>query len=262
MSRLIRTVLFAALGGGLLGIAAASARDQVMAYWQVESHQSSPVAPLLLVQQDGSAPEPPRRPRMNEDLPVPPRYRDRIDPPPRSSTETPRGQQAAPVRKPQSREEMLEDLYKRLAEAKDQNEANGIVRNIESLWRASGSDTADLLMTRAQEAIRNKKNTIALRLFDRIVEIQPSWAEGWNQRATVRFRENDLDGAIADIGKVLAIEPRHFRALSGLGFVMKREGFNAQALKAFRKALEVNPQQENIRKQVEQLTIKVEGRGI
>lgn len=271
MSHLLRTIFLAAATGGALGAATAIASDRL----GVGSYPAEQ-AGVILAQLDGQSrdatPVPPRRPPLIEQFPAPPfqdRFRERAPQgEPRANRRTPQAeqsQQAKPeeqAKKPQTREEMLEELYARLAKAKDVNEARGIVQAIERMWLVSGSDTADLLMSRAQEAIQKKNQRLARRMLDKIVDLQPEWSEGWSRRATLRFQNNDLDGAIADIGKVLAIEPRHFRALTGLGFIMKREGFNKQALQAFRKALEVNPQQERIRKEVEQLTQDVEGRNI
>lgn len=267
MSRLFRLFVLPAAGGALLGVAAASAFDSAAPLAQA----TAPA--IVLTQLDGTAPQPPRRPRVIEELPVPrlndrvPQRRQRADEdqrPGQRGSARPGQEQTAkePAAKPKSREEALNDLHQRLTKAKDVNEARGIVRAIEELWKVSGSDTADLLMSRAQSAVQKKNMRLATRLFDKIVDVHPEWAEGWNQRATVRFRENDVEGAVADIGKVLTIEPRHFRALTGLGFIMKREGYDKQALQAFRKALEINPQQERIKKEVETLTISVEGRGI
>ncbi|MBM3607962.1 MAG: tetratricopeptide repeat protein [Alphaproteobacteria bacterium] len=278
--RVLRVVLGPAVAGALLGVAAASAHD-VLKSVSMDFAQGSAI---ILTQADGATPVPPRRPPLIESFPAPPpggrfgdpsdrdlreRFRQRA---PGGDTQraAPRGDAAQPqsqapaqeAKKPQSREEMLEDLYGRLSKAKDANEARGIAQAIERMWLVSGSSTTDLLMTRVQEAVQKKNHRLAIRLLDKIVEVQPGWSEGWNQRATIRFRENDLDGAIADIAKVLEIEPRHFRALSGLGFIMKHEGFNKQALQALRKALEINPQQERIRKEVETLTQEVEGRDI
>lgn len=163
---------------------------------------------------------------------------------------------------PKTREEVLNDLFGRLAKAQDQNEARGITRGIERLWRISGSDTVDLLLTRAQEAARKRNFKLALNFYDKIVVLEPDWAEGWNQRATTRFYLDDDAGAIEDIAHTLALEPRHFGALTGLGFILKRGENKARALQAFRKSLEINPQQDRVRKQVEELTLEVDGRPI
>jgi tetratricopeptide (TPR) repeat protein len=156
----------------------------------------------------------------------------------------------------------LDDLFRRLQSTTDPQEATGIAGVIERFWLHSGSDTADLLMGRAIAAMQAKEFDVALTLLTRIVELQPKWAEAWNKRATLRFEMDDLNGSMADIQKVLALEPRHFGALSGMGIILQREGLDKRALEAFRKVLEIYPAMESIREMTDKLTIQVEGRGI
>ena len=47
--------------------------------------------------------------------------------------------------------------------------------------------------------------------------------------------------AMRDIAAVLALEPRHFGALTGLGLILQDVGDDKEALKAFRKALAIDP---------------------
>ena len=160
------------------------------------------------------------------------------------------------------RRHMLDELFTRLAAAHDLTEAEGTAGAIEHIWLRSDSDTANLLMERALVAMNGKHFPLALTLLDKIVLLQPDWAEAWNKRATTRFLADDLDGAMADIGQVLKLEPRHFRALSGLGIILQKSGLDKRALEVFRKALEIYPQQPDIQKIVEKLSLEVEGRDI
>ena len=61
---------------------------------------------------------------------------------------------------------------------------------------------------------------------------------------------------------VLAREPRHFGALSGLGMILQELGDEKHALDAFRRALAVHPKLEKIPDMVKKLIEKVEGRDI
>ena len=64
---------------------------------------------------------------------------------------------------------------------------------------------------------------------------------------------------VADIAEVLAREPRHFGALSGLGMILQEIGDDKHALEAYRKALAVDPHLDNVPDVVKTLTEKVEG---
>jgi tetratricopeptide (TPR) repeat protein len=160
------------------------------------------------------------------------------------------------------REQMLDGLFKRLAQTNDPDESKAIVSAIEQIWIQSNSPTADLLMERASTAMQAHQFPLALQLFDKLIDLQPDWAEAWNKRATLRFLGDDMDGAMSDIRQVLKLEPRHFGALAGMGVILQKEGLDKAALAAFRKSLEIDPQQPELRSTVEKLEIEVEGRGI
>jgi Flp pilus assembly protein TadD len=72
----------------------------------------------------------------------------------------------------------------------------------------------------------------------------------------------DYERSMADIRQVLAREPRHFGALSGLGLILQDIGDDKRALEAYRRALAVHPYLPRIPDLVKTLTEKVEGRDI
>ncbi|SIR03289.1 tetratricopeptide repeat protein [Bosea sp. TND4EK4] len=164
---------------------------------------------------------------------------------------------AAPQRRPPA---SLETLFQRLHDAKTPEEAKGIATQIQRRWARSGSDTADLLMTRAQEAIRNKQTEIAVELLDRIISLQPDWAEAWNQRANALYIAGDPIRSLYDIGETLRREPRHYGAIMGLGIILKQQGDDKAAMAAFRRALDIYPQFEAVKKAVDSLRYEVDGR--
>ncbi|MDB5545640.1 MAG: hypothetical protein JWO64_2789 [Hyphomicrobiales bacterium] len=170
--------------------------------------------------------------------------------------------QSVQVVQPAGRQKILDDLFDRLGKTRDEAEAQGIAGAIQRVWSRSGSDTADIVMERAGKLIGQKDWKLAEEMLDRLVDIEPQWAEAWNRRATVRFFQRDTPGAMEDLAHVLQLEPRHFTALVGVGAILERNEQNAQALRVFRRVLEINPQLEEIRKKVDKLSIEVEGREI
>jgi tetratricopeptide (TPR) repeat protein len=160
------------------------------------------------------------------------------------------------------RSQMLDRFFKRLQAASDEEEAKGLAAMIQHVWQHSDSDTANLLMERAALSLQARQYPLALSLLDKIVALQPDWAEAWNQRATARFLADDNDGAMADIDEVLKREPRHFGALTGMGMILQKAGLDKRALEIFRKVLAIYPHQPEIEKIVEKLTLQVEGRDI
>ena len=156
----------------------------------------------------------------------------------------------------------IDFLFEALKAAPDAETAKLVEDRIWALWFASGSDTADLLMSRVKQAAEEKDVDLAVRLLDAIIELKPDYAEAWNRRATMYFTKKDYGHALADIAQALAREPRHFGALTGLGMILQEMGEDKRALQAFRRALEIDPHLQKIPEFVKALTDKVEGRDI
>lgn len=154
---------------------------------------------------------------------------------------------------PPPRAATLDDLFERLVRTKDESEAKGITASIQRRWLRSGSDTADLLMSRAMQAVEAKDQALAIEILDRVVVLQPEWAEGWNKRATVFFMLGDVTRSMADIRETLAREPRHYGALAGLGIILQSNGDRKAAYEVFRKALALNPFLTDVKQQVQRL---------
>lgn len=172
-------------------------------------------------------------------------------------------QALAPKPAPEAlRKQTLDDLFDRLHNAGDSGDAERIAASIEQVWLQSDSDTANLLMQRAIVSIQARNYPLALSLFDKLVALEPDWAEAWNQRATTRFLTGDTDGAMADIDRVIKLEPRHFGALAGMGMILQGEGLDKSALEIFKKALAIYPLAPDIQKLIEKLTLEVEGQDI
>lgn len=156
----------------------------------------------------------------------------------------------------------LDTLFERLAASKDEEEAKGIAGLIERRWLRSGSDTADLLMNRALAAVAGQDQPLAIELLDRVLALEPKWAEAWNKRATLFYMMGDSERAISDIRETLALEPRHFGAWSGLGMIFQNAEDRKRALEAFRRALAIHPHIANIKALVERLAPEVDGRDL
>ena len=156
----------------------------------------------------------------------------------------------------------LDFLFGALKAAPDAESAKQVENRIWALWLASGSDTADLLMSRVKSATDEKDTKLALELLDAVVALKPEYIEAWNRRATIHFANKEFGKSLTDIRQVLAREPRHLGALTGLGVIMQEFGEDKLALEAFSRALAVNPHLQKIPDFVKSLTDKVEGRDI
>ncbi len=153
----------------------------------------------------------------------------------------------------------LDELFSRLREAPDARIARVLDREISLILARSGSDTADLLMARATQALERQDQDLSLSLLDAVIDLYPDHVEAWSRRATVYFARKELGRAVADIEQVLKREPRHYGALAGLGMILQQLGDDKQALDVFRRALEIHPYLERLPEIVRRLQPKVDG---
>ena len=160
------------------------------------------------------------------------------------------------------RSQNLDRLFEALKIAPDDESAKYIENRIWAVWMASASDTADLLMNRVKTASEAKDFDLAIKLLDAIIDLKPDYVEAWNRRATIFYMKKEFGRAIADIHEVLAREPRHFGALSGLGIILQEVGDEKEALEAFRRALTIHPHLERIPDLVKRLSTKIDGRDL
>lgn len=142
---------------------------------------------------------------------------------------------------PAAREEVRAQLFDELAAAKSETAAREVASRIWRHWfEAPDADSADL-MREVLDRRRLLDLETALKLLDQLVEETPDWAEAWNQRATIRFLVGDLEGSLADIDRVLPLEPKHFGALAGEAIILLKLGRKQEAQVVLRRAVAINP---------------------
>ena len=156
----------------------------------------------------------------------------------------------------------LDRLFEALKVAPDDDSAKSVENRIWAQWLVSKSDTANLLMSRVRIAIEAKDLDLAMKLLDVIIETRPDYTEAWNRRATLHYMRKEVGPAVSDIRQVLAREPRHFGALSGLGMILEELGDDKRALEAFQRAADVYPKMPRISDRIKDLTEKLHGRDI
>lgn len=96
-------------------------------------------------------------------------------------------------------------------------------------------------------------------LFSNIISEDPEFAEAYNKRATLFYIQGKLSQSKSDIAQTLALEPRHFGALAGLGMIEMAQGNLAAAKQAYEEALAVNPHMLNAVQIVRELDEKLQG---
>ncbi len=155
----------------------------------------------------------------------------------------------------------LTQLFDTLPGAQE-DEWEAIEDEIWDLWSQSGSPAMDLLLMRGRAALAEDDTQAAIEHFTALVDHAPDFAEGWNARATAYFVAGMYGPSLADIRRTLALEPRHFGALSGLGVIFEELGDEQRALAAFRAVLAIHPHRPDVIEAVERLQLRVMGKAI
>src|SRR3984957_9479546 len=160
---------------------------------------------------------------------------------------------------PKTAAEERADLYARLGASKDADETGGIITLLLNSYSESGSDTADLLLNRARQAIGVENYADALKILDTTIALLPDWAEGWNARATARYLDDDYNGSMADIAQTLKREPNHLGALMGMGMILEARGKREDALKVYERVLAIAPHWRNAQGAADKLKAALAG---
>ena len=114
------------------------------------------------------------------------------------------------------------------------------------LWSRSGDDAIDALMERGVEQMQAQQYKAAIATFTEIIRRKPSFAEGWNKRATVLFLAGELRKSLADCDEVMKRNPNHFGALAGYGQIYFQLEQYEKAIEYWKRALRVNPNMEGV----------------
>jgi tetratricopeptide (TPR) repeat protein len=153
--------------------------------------------------------------------------------------------------------QLLEQLAK-----PDQPGWEQIEEQIRQEWSRSGSPSIDLLLQRGLDALEADDIPAALDHLTALTDHAPDFAEGWNLRATAHFRAERYGLALEDIRRVLALNPQHYVAMTGLAIILEELGMEAEALEVLRKVVAINPHRPDVTEALERLERAVQGKAI
>jgi tetratricopeptide (TPR) repeat protein len=152
---------------------------------------------------------------------------------------------------------ILDSLFEQLKAAESEDAAAFVENLIWELWLISEQEEVNVLMAKGIEEMSKGNYARAVQAFSAITELSPDFPEGWNKRATAQYLKGDFLASMRDIERTLALEPRHFGALTGLGLIHTALGNELAALKAYETVLSIHPKQKGLQKYVEELRRKL-----
>ena len=117
-------------------------------------------------------------------------------------------------------------------------------------------------MQRAVEAQNLGDLELAHELLDRVIAIQPTYAEAYTRRAALFLVDENFPEALRDLNEAIRLEPRHFGAWTGLGRILETLGAKDEALEAYREALKIYPTLQVARAAESRLVREQNGQGL
>ena len=130
----------------------------------------------------------------------------------------------------------------------------GTEQKIWEIWSTHPTDeklTLELL--KGSNLMQGDTISESIKIFSKLIKLDPNWAEAWNKRATALYLIGDYEGSQKDIDKVLELENRHFGALAGQGLVnIKLENYE-KAIESYKRAQEIYPAMQSPKIMIEQI---------
>ena len=135
----------------------------------------------------------------------------------------------------------LDELFNDLKN-NDQYISNKIEQKIWKIWSTHPNNSElTTMLNVGSEFVNNNQLLEAIEIFTKVIELDPSWPEAWNKRATVFYMVGEFEKSQKDIDEVLKLENRHFGALAGQGLVnIKLENYD-KAIKSYENVMEIYP---------------------
>jgi len=167
----------------------------------------------------------------------------------------------------EERKSELDKLFTQLKNTKKLASAQIIENKIQKIWSTHPSDDRrgfrlTELLNQGTVLMNRRELNKAYELFTKIIATEPDWAEAWNKRATVLYLMNRYQTSLGDIKITLALEPRHFGALSGqaLNYIELKQ--YEKAIQSYKAAQKIYPVLDSAKKMIPELQELVNDRAV
>jgi tetratricopeptide (TPR) repeat protein len=127
-----------------------------------------------------------------------------------------------------------------------------------SIWfRMGATPAANELVCKGARLLSYRKLGAAIECFDRAIADDRNFAEAYNQRALAKFMQDEFEASIADCRKAVRLMPCHFGAWAGMGHCFLHLCQLDQALRAYERALAINPQMACVQQTVAEIRLQL-----
>lgn len=130
---------------------------------------------------------------------------------------------------------------------------------ITRVWLRAGSATEQHRLAAIAEQLDDRLYHQAARLAAELIQDAPWIAQTWYQRGVASYQLGHDEASIRDCHQALEINAYHFQAAALMGQAYHRRNEIVPAMEAFRRALRLNPNLEEVRTRLVQLQRSFKG---
>jgi tetratricopeptide (TPR) repeat protein len=127
-----------------------------------------------------------------------------------------------------------------------------------AIWSRADTPEHNQALSQVQLAISREQLDQAEILASRLIAVAPNFAEAYNQRAIIYFLQGRFTESVQDCQQVLARNPYHFGAISGMAQSQRSLNRPQDALKSLRRALKLQPHRTSVREFIRILEAEIE----
>lgn len=109
------------------------------------------------------------------------------------------------------------------------------------IWFHAAGEEAFRMAVLAGNLMEQRAFPEALKTLTELTATYPTFAEGWNRRATLFWQMGRYEDSIADCWRVVSLNPSHFGAWQGMGLCQLHVGDVDGACRSLQRALQINP---------------------
>jgi tetratricopeptide (TPR) repeat protein len=127
-----------------------------------------------------------------------------------------------------------------------------------SIWFRLGKRCANEEIMKGLRELNRRDFDRAIVHFSRAIELDPTFAEAYNQRAIVHYLREDFAESVKDCRRCVKLMTCHFGAWAGLGHCYAHLNRLSDAVRSYEKALDINPHLTCVRDAVGELKLAMQ----